>query len=109
MSSSQDQQLFVKPRYVGGPESVDDLAARATLAEVLRDAMFGLEKRLEALEMQLAKLTDTVVTRNLIKEFYTTAEAAAHPEAILTHRLDESRSKAARTRARRAHRRARPK
>jgi len=33
--------------------------------------------------------------------------AAAHPEAILTHRLDESRSKAARTRARRAHRRAR--
>ena len=33
--------------------------------------------------------------------------AAAHPEAILTHRLDESRAKAARTRARRAHRRAR--
>ena len=32
--------------------------------------------------------------------------AAAHPEAILTHRLDESRVKAARTRARRAHRRA---
>jgi transposase len=32
--------------------------------------------------------------------------AAAHPEAILTHRLDESRAKAARTRARRAHRRA---
>ena len=32
---------------------------------------------------------------------------ATHPEAILTHRLDESRSKAARTRARRAHRRAR--
>ena len=31
--------------------------------------------------------------------------AAAHPEAILTHRLDESRAKAARTRARRAHRR----
>ena len=35
--------------------------------------------------------------------------AAAHPEAILTHRLDESRAKAARPRARRAHRRARPK
>jgi hypothetical protein len=35
--------------------------------------------------------------------------AAAHPEAILTHRLDESRSRAARTRARRAHRRARQK
>jgi transposase len=33
--------------------------------------------------------------------------AAAHPEAILTHRLDESRAKAAHTRARRAHRRAR--
>ena len=33
--------------------------------------------------------------------------AAAHPEAILTHRLDESRAKAARTRLRRAHRRAR--
>jgi transposase len=33
--------------------------------------------------------------------------AAAHPEAIVTHRLDESRVKAARTRARRAHRRAR--
>ena len=35
--------------------------------------------------------------------------AAAHPEAILTHRLEESRAKAARTRARRAHRRARQK
>jgi hypothetical protein len=33
--------------------------------------------------------------------------AAAHPEAILNHRLDESRDKAIRTRARRAHRRAR--
>ncbi len=33
--------------------------------------------------------------------------AAAHPEAILTHRLEESRSRAVRTRARRAHRRAR--
>jgi len=33
--------------------------------------------------------------------------AAAHPHAVLTHRLDESRAKAARTRARRAHRRAR--
>jgi transposase len=33
--------------------------------------------------------------------------AAAHPEAVLTHRLDESRAKAARTQARRAHRRAR--
>jgi transposase len=32
--------------------------------------------------------------------------AAAHPEAILNHRLDESRAKAARTQARRAHRRA---
>jgi transposase len=32
--------------------------------------------------------------------------AAAHPESILTHRLDESRAKAAHTRARRAHRRA---
>ena len=32
--------------------------------------------------------------------------AAAHPEAILTHRLDESRARAARTQARRAHRRA---
>jgi transposase/uncharacterized coiled-coil protein SlyX len=32
--------------------------------------------------------------------------ATAHPEAVLTHRLDESRTKAARTRARRAHRRA---
>jgi hypothetical protein len=32
--------------------------------------------------------------------------AAAHPEAVLTHRLDESRAKAARTRARRAYRRA---
>ena len=32
--------------------------------------------------------------------------AAAHPEAILTHRLEESRAKAARTRQRRAHRRA---
>lgn len=35
--------------------------------------------------------------------------AAAHPDAILTHRLDESRARAARTRARRAHRRARQK
>jgi transposase len=35
--------------------------------------------------------------------------AAAHPEAILTHRLDESRARATRTRARRAHRRARRK
>ena len=34
--------------------------------------------------------------------------AAAHPDTILTHRLDESRTKAIRTRARRAHRRARP-
>ena len=33
--------------------------------------------------------------------------AAAHPEAILTHRLEESRQRAVRTRARRAHRRAR--
>jgi transposase len=33
--------------------------------------------------------------------------AAAHPEAILSHRLHESRTKAIRTRARRAHRRAR--
>jgi len=33
--------------------------------------------------------------------------AAAHPEAILSHRLDESRARAARTQARRAHRRAR--
>ena len=32
--------------------------------------------------------------------------AAAHPEAILNHRLYESRVKAARTRSRRAHRRA---
>jgi transposase len=32
--------------------------------------------------------------------------AAAHPEAILTHRLEESRARAARTRRRRAHRRA---
>ena len=35
--------------------------------------------------------------------------AATHPEAILTHRLEESRAKATRTRARRAHRRAHPK
>ena len=35
--------------------------------------------------------------------------AAAHPESILTHRLEESRAKAVRTRARRAHRRARQK
>ena len=35
--------------------------------------------------------------------------AAAHPEAILDHRLEESRAKAVRTRARRAHRRARRK
>jgi len=35
--------------------------------------------------------------------------AAAHPEAILTHRLEESRDKAARTQRRRAHRRARSK
>jgi len=35
--------------------------------------------------------------------------AEAHPEAILTHRLDESRARATRTRARRAHRRARQK
>jgi hypothetical protein len=33
--------------------------------------------------------------------------AAAHPKAILNHRLEESRTKAIRTRARRAHRRAR--
>jgi transposase len=33
--------------------------------------------------------------------------AAAHPEAVLNHRLEESRAKAIRTRARRAHRRAR--
>ena len=33
--------------------------------------------------------------------------AAAHPDAILNHRLDESRTRAIRTRARRAHRRAR--
>jgi len=32
--------------------------------------------------------------------------AVAHPEAVLNHRLDESRAKATRTRARRAHRRA---
>jgi transposase len=32
--------------------------------------------------------------------------AATHPEAILNHRLEESRAKAVRTRARRAHRRA---
>ena len=32
--------------------------------------------------------------------------AATHPEAILSHRLEESRTKAIRTRARRAHRRA---
>ena len=32
--------------------------------------------------------------------------AAAHPAAVLNHRLDESRARAARTRARRAHRRA---
>jgi transposase len=32
--------------------------------------------------------------------------AAAHPEAVLSHRLDESRAKAARTSRRRAHRRA---
>ena len=35
--------------------------------------------------------------------------AASHPDAILTHRLEESRTKAIRTRARRAHRRARQK
>ncbi len=35
--------------------------------------------------------------------------AAAHPEAILTHRLEESRAKADRTRRRRAHRRIRSK
>ena len=34
--------------------------------------------------------------------------AVAHPEAVLNHRLDESRAKATRTRARRAHRRSRP-
>ncbi len=33
--------------------------------------------------------------------------ATAHPDAILTHRLEESRAKAVRTRARRAYRRAR--
>ena len=33
--------------------------------------------------------------------------AAAHPEAILSYRLDESRTRAARTQARRAHRRTR--
>lgn len=32
--------------------------------------------------------------------------AAAHPDAVLTHRLEESRARAIRTRARRAHRRA---
>ncbi len=32
--------------------------------------------------------------------------AATHPEAVLNHRLDESRARAIRTRARRAHRRA---
>jgi transposase len=35
--------------------------------------------------------------------------AASHPKAILTHRLEESRARATRTRARRAHRRARSK
>jgi hypothetical protein len=35
--------------------------------------------------------------------------AAAHPDQILTHRLEESRTRATRTRARRAHRRARSK
>ncbi len=34
--------------------------------------------------------------------------AATHPEAILSHRLEASRTKAIRTRARRAHRRAHP-
>jgi hypothetical protein len=34
--------------------------------------------------------------------------AAAHPEAILSHRLEESRAKAARTRQRRAYRRTHP-
>jgi hypothetical protein len=33
--------------------------------------------------------------------------SAAHPEAVLGHRLDESRAKAVCTQARRAHRRAR--
>ena len=33
--------------------------------------------------------------------------AAEHPEAILNHRLEESRAKEVRTRARHAHRRAR--
>ncbi len=35
--------------------------------------------------------------------------AASHPDAILTHRLEQSRTKVVRTRARRAHRRARQK
>ena len=35
--------------------------------------------------------------------------AATHPDAILSHRLEESRVKAVRTRARRAHRRSRSK
>jgi hypothetical protein len=34
--------------------------------------------------------------------------AVTHAEAILSHRLEESRTKAIRTRARRAHRRASP-
>ena len=44
-----------------------------------------------------------------LKEMLPDRWAAAHPEAILTHRLEESRAKAVRTRARRAHRRARQK
>jgi transposase len=42
-----------------------------------------------------------------LKEMLPDRWAAAHPEALLTHRLDESRAKAARGQARRAHRRAR--
>ena len=41
-----------------------------------------------------------------LEEMLPDSWAAAHPEAVLTHRLDESLAKATRTRARRAHRRA---
>ena len=44
-----------------------------------------------------------------LKEMLPDRWAAAHPEAILNHRLEESRTRAVRTRARRAHRRARNK
>lgn len=76
MSHGEEQLTLESPCSSGAPEPVDGVVvARAVLTEVLQDALRGLAGRLESLEAQLAELRDTIVSRNLVKEFYTTAEA----------------------------------